>query len=106
MDISIPIVHHRPLVIVKAKVARTTHSIISTMCNHPLPPAMPGNHLRISGWPTHGNSNKEAKRVDMATPSPLCRNIIKATKVTTTDGISLAANSVIVHNPPSLLGFI
>jgi hypothetical protein len=76
------------------------------MCSHILPPSAPGMNLRIRGCPTQGNNNRAAKRVDIATPIPICRNIIIATKVTTTEGISLVAKSVIVHNPPSLLFII
>jgi hypothetical protein len=77
--------------------------VSSIKCSHHLSPPIPGSNLLIKGCATHGNNNIAAKRVDNATPMFICRNIIKATKVTTTDGISLAANSVMVHNPPSLL---
>ena len=51
----------------------------SAMCSHILPPSAPGRNLRIRGCPTQGSSSSAAKRVDIATPMPICRNIMRAT---------------------------
>ena len=46
-----------------------------------------------------GRNNRAANVVERAVVAPICRNISKATKVTIAEGISSAANNVLIQSP-------